>query len=450
MQSEAWNNIYAGAQWPTNWDNLSSGLAVTSFYRLGLSANNPSRLIAGAQDNSTYITDGSSWLNIIGGDGMECIRHPNNPSVLWGSWQYGSIVRSDNGGLNTQSVSSQIQWSFGDEGEWTTPYTLHKFDPDFLVAGYGQVYLSFDQGDNFTPISTFQSMQGSSNSSPASAVALAPSTQNVIYVAKRIYHGFNQPTQVWHTDDMGDTWNEITNGLPDSLYITYMAVDDNYPDRAWATAGGFVDGVKVFRTDDAGQSWQNISGNLPNLPANCVVHHDSSEHDQIYIGMDVGIFYTNDTMNGQWELYAENLPNVIVSELEIDYQNNQLYAATFGRGVWRADLLTVGIDTTPAPPEPVDTTPPVGYEAALLHALTLTVSPNPAQGSFSISASGLLQQDVELRMLDVRGRVVYTERFPAFEGRLQRNIHPQLPGGMYFVQLTNGTAFKATRLVLTE
>ena len=229
-----------------------------------------------------------------------------------------------------------------------------------------------------------------------------------------------------------------------------MVVDDNFPDRAWATCGGFVDGVKVFRTDDAGQSWQNISGNLPNLPANCVVHHDSSEYDQIYIGMDVGIYYTNDTLAGQWELYTENLPNVIVSELEIDYENNHLYAATFGRGVWRSDLLTVGIDTTPAPDEPVDTTPPVGYEAALLHALTLSVQPNPAQGAFTLSASGLLDQQVDLRIRDVRGVVVHRETFPAFEGQLMRTIAPNLPAGMYFIELSNGKAFKSTRLVLTE
>ena len=32
------------------------------------------------------------------------------------------------------------------------------------------------------------------------------------------------------------------------------------------------------------------------------------------------------------------MPNVIVNELEIQYQSNKLFAATYGRGLWNIDL----------------------------------------------------------------------------------------------------------------
>lgn len=449
----AWALAENGTNWPTEWENLSSGLAVTSFYRLGLSANNPGRLLAGAQDNSTFITDGVSWLNIIGGDGMECISHPDNPSIIWGSWQYGSISKSINGGLNSQSISGQISWNYGDLGEWTTPYSIHPTNPDLMYAAYGNVYISYDGGDNFTPISDFPLMEQdpTDHAAPASALALAPSHPSTVYVAKRIYHGFDEPTRVWHTNNYGNDWTDITAGLPDSLYITYMTVDDNDPDHAWATCGGFIDGVKVFETEDAGATWENISSNLPNLPANTIIHHNLSLHNVVYVGMDIGIYYTNDTLS-TWELYNENLPNVIVSELEIDYTDKKLYAATFGRGIWKSDLLTIEIDTTPAPVDtmPIDTTPPAFVDVSAYHALTMSTSPNPASGAFTLSVAGTLEEESELRILDIRGGLVHQEQFPPVAGTLQRTIDPNLPAGVYFLQLTNGSTFKATRLVITD
>ena len=47
----SWFDAYnsPGYQWPTNWENLSDGMQITSFYRLGLSDNNSNYIIAGAQ-----------------------------------------------------------------------------------------------------------------------------------------------------------------------------------------------------------------------------------------------------------------------------------------------------------------------------------------------------------------------------------------------------------------
>jgi hypothetical protein len=41
----------------------------------------------------------------------------------------------------------------------------------------------------------------------------------------------------------------------------------------------------------------------------------------------------------EWKLYGKDLPNVVVSDLEIDYENQKLVAATFGRGIWQADIV---------------------------------------------------------------------------------------------------------------
>ena len=63
----------------------------------------------------------------------------------------------------------------------------------------------------------------------------------------------------------------------------------------------------------------------------------SNNSDGLYIGTDVGVYFRNSTM-ADWIPYNTGMPNVIVNELEISYNNNKLWAATFGRGLWNSDL----------------------------------------------------------------------------------------------------------------
>lgn len=61
----------------------------------------------------------------------------------------------------------------------------------------------------------------------------------------------------------------------------------------------------------------------------------------IYIGTDLGVFYTDNELfaNGTgWQLLGENLPHVSCRGLEINYKANRLRAGTEGRGVWEHDL----------------------------------------------------------------------------------------------------------------
>ncbi|MBK9455737.1 MAG: T9SS type A sorting domain-containing protein [Bacteroidetes bacterium] len=115
---------------------------------------------------------------------------------------------------------------------------------------------------------------------------------------------------------------------------------------------GYNDGEKVFYSNNAGSSWTNISGTLPNVPVNTIVYENVSETDRVYIGTDIGVF-TKDNVAGDWEPYMTGLPNVMVHELVINYSDSKLYAATYGRSVWKSDLynyaapsLTVSVPGT--------------------------------------------------------------------------------------------------------
>ncbi|MDX2246533.1 MAG: hypothetical protein SF052_07155 [Bacteroidia bacterium] len=419
----SWNDAYSDPnyQWPTQWEDISDGMNITSFYRIGITPAYPNHLIAGAQDNSTFYKSGNNWINIIGGDGMECIIHPDDPNIIYGSYQFGGLTRSYNGGQTIEyGITDAITAGAGETGEWTTPYILHPDDPDSIYAAYGNLWVSDDGGSVWSKKSNFPTMNGVGYPSPASALAIAPSNPQVIYLAKRIYHSFGQPSELWRTTNGGDSWTNITAGLPDSLYFTYLAVSDSDPMKIWVTVGGFVPGGKVFFSANGGNTWSDISHNLPNLPANCIVYQEGTTVNRVYVAMDIGVWVLNDTAS-EWTLYSENLPNVIISELEIDPVAGKIYAATFGRGVWVSDV--------------VDDLPPASLYQNQLDKLVATLYPNPGKGSFTLELHDARMPKVDLQMIDVLGREIFSTVIQPIAGEYRGDFTQDLPPGRYFIRL---------------
>ncbi len=332
----SWSDFWSvnNYEWPTDWEFLSNNMQITSFYRLSLSKTFPQYLLAGAQDNSTFFKSQANWKQVYGGDGMECIMHPFDTNILYVSSQYGNLQLSNDGGFSFNNISYSSE-----QGEWTTPYTLDPSDENVLYAGYGNVVKWNYFGQFWQPISSFPIVPGYGYPNLSSAIAIAPGNSNVICVAKRIYHQYNEPSKLYLTTDGGTVWTDITMGLPDSLYPTSVAIDDKNELTIWVTYSGFADSVKVFKTVDGGNSWQNMSLNLPNAPVNSVVIQPNTMESIVYAGTDLGVYFISDT-SSEWQSFNTGLPNVIISELEIDTANYELYAATFGRGVWKASIGT--------------------------------------------------------------------------------------------------------------
>jgi PKD repeat protein len=301
-----------------DWSDISNGLQITQFYRLGCSPTDASLLIAGAQDNGMNLMGGGDWSHVLGADGMEGAIDPEDPEIIYGESQNGGLNRSDDGGQSFNGIS----WQIGEEGAWVTPFVIDPQDPQTLVAGYINVFRSNDRGDNWEPISFFNTEL------TIRALAIAPSDDAVIYCAN--------PGTMYRTLNDGDDWDNISAGLPDNM-VTYIAVDPDDAAHLFVCVGGYIEGAKMFESTDAGDSWTNISGNLPNVPVNTIVYQSGTD-DGLYVGTDLGVFYTDNTY-GNWQPFTTGLPKVPVMELEIFYPTGKLRAATFGRGLWETDLF---------------------------------------------------------------------------------------------------------------
>jgi len=301
-----------------NWTDISDGLQITQFYSLGVSQTVQDMVITGAQDNGTFLKDGNTWDAVIGGDGMECIIDYTNSNVMYGELYYGSIRKSTNGGNSFSTISTG-------NGAWETPYILDRNDPNIIYVGYDELEKSSDGGNSWNTITNNET-----NGGKIDEIAVSKSNPAVLY--------FSDGPNLYTTTDGGTSWNNISNGLPYKT-IKYIAIHPTDENRVWVTFSGYTAGEKVYSSIDGGLTWQNISGTLPNIPINTIVLDESSNLQTLYIGSDLGVFTTDSTVS-DWSGFNNNsLPNVIVSELEIQYQSNKLMASTYGRGLWNIDLL---------------------------------------------------------------------------------------------------------------
>jgi PKD repeat protein len=306
--------IYRSTNNGTAFTSLTDGLQIGQFYRIGGSKTDASVIGGGLQDNGGYAWTNGTWKNYAGADGMESDVDPTDPDVIFGMIQYGSLYYTTNGGNNYNNVGSPEQ------GRWITPMQR---DPnrDRIIAGYDDVH-EWDYTTGWNQLSTFNFPAQVKN------LDIYDGNSDIMYVST------NQ--SIFRTNNDGGAFTDVTNNLSTwaPAGLTSIEIHPTDPDQVWVSLGGNASGDKVIYTNDGGATWTNISGNLPNIPCH-VVKYEAGSNGALYVGMDIGCYYTDNAL-GTWISFGNQLPNVIVNDLEINETSNIIRAGTYGRGVWES------------------------------------------------------------------------------------------------------------------
>jgi hypothetical protein len=133
-------------------------------------------------------------------------------------------------------------------------------------------------------------------------------------------------------------WTDVTGDYPVGL-VTAIAVDPTNPDWVYVTRGLF-DESRLYGSKTGGKPWSALGAGLPDLPANAVAV-DPIDSSRVFVGTDVGVYESTDH-GATFAPFSQGLPlGVVVTDLEIDDDPYSLVAATYGRGAYRVNLLSL-------------------------------------------------------------------------------------------------------------
>ena len=306
----------------SSFEDRSTGLGIRQFYRIDVSEDG-SVIAGGSQDNGTgRYTSSGGWLNFVGADGMEPLIDLDDKDTIYASIQYGTLYRTSDGGQTLDGGLSQTP-GFGD---WVTPLVADPIDHSTIYQGKTQLYKSSNGISSWEVISNF------SNNNPGDTlmqeIAVSPIDNQFILVA------FEQ--QLYKTINGGATWEDISPNFAFSN-INYISMHPD--DMNWIAMTLSGTDKRVVQSTDGGQTWADLMPGLPNIGAESLLYEGGPQNG-LYVTMGTGVYYKSGVYPS-WEAIGNNMPLVLVTELDIN--GCELYAASYGRGLWQTNLL----DDTP-------------------------------------------------------------------------------------------------------
>lgn len=388
--------------------DLTDGISNRQFRRIGVSQTDPVVVAAGSQDNgSSVLRSDGQWYEWWGADGGESLVDKNNSDIIYGSTQFGSFVKSLDAGETLFSVTKpegkggQNHWNF-----YSTPFEQDPIDQNTVYIAFDEVYKSTDGGNNWTSISPFLV-------NTIDALKIAPSDNDYLY--------FSINNTFWRTTNGGAFWSESLS-YPGGNIVS-IAVHPSDPAKVAVTSNN---GEKVYITTDSGDTWVPYGFDLPNFTPLSVVWDDNADNG-LYLGMNYGVYYTDDTIIDVWVPFNNNLPNVLIFELEINYAQNKIYAGTYGRGLWASNTYDATLSTND------------------FQLNEIALYPNPVQNELNLKWNK--PEDVSVKIYNALGKIMFYGKKVSLQNGFKIDVS-SFHSGLYFVKVNSVNGEITKKLIL--
>ncbi len=334
--------------------------------------------------------------NIFNSYIKEIELHPYDPNIYYAGGNQG-LWKSTDGCISWQQES--------DESINSVKYDPQH--PDTLYYGGQNVMRSFDGGLTFEDIR--HNVIGD-----ILDISINPQSTNIVYIVS-VYYG----NRVYKTENYGDTWNLIHGGNANYPMVT---IDPNYPDTIY-----YAD----YRSVDGGNSWEHLvfideiigihpqnsntiyysnrntlsvsydwgatsqvldtysNWTVPVPAIGNLVFDKNNPDNMFYCTPNNGIHYSTDA-GENWFVLEGNYDNRTLDFIPV-LDENKVYVATHGDGVWIGENISLDINNTILPE---------------IMQLSLQNYPNPFNPQTNIKFNLTQSGKISLSIYNIKGQLV--------------------------------------------
>ncbi|HMU44693.1 MAG TPA: hypothetical protein PKA80_15445, partial [Ignavibacteriaceae bacterium] len=355
--------VYVSHDRGSSWNQIRN-LPVSQFYHVSVDMKKPYNVYGGLQDNGSWVglstsTGGisnSDWKNVGFGDGFYVFPDHTDDNILYWQWQGGNIVRH----YLKSGESKEIKPYSEDVNEilrfnWNTPVAFSPSKERVMYVGAQYLFRSTDNGDSWEKISPDLTTNDPEKQKQEQSGGLTIDNSTAenhctIYTinesplnSKIIWAGTDDGN-IQVTKDGGKSWQNVSvniTGLPANTWCSNVYSSNFDEATAYATFDGHYNGdmnTYIFKTTDYGNSWYSL--NSQNLKGYAhVIREDLVNKNLLFLGTELGLFVSIDA-GKSWSQFTGETPNVAVRDIVIHPTENDLVAATHGRGILIIDDLT--------------------------------------------------------------------------------------------------------------